>query len=96
MYQYRIYVGCNVPSGGAYPPDVVEIVGLRSCPFDGCTVQHVKGTWKGVEEKTVVFEYIGGDTEDRRMVRAWAEKLKADFSQEAVLFTRCVIDSFFV
>ena len=86
MFQYRIYVGCNVPAGEAYSPGTVESVGLRRCPFYGCTVQHVKGVWKGEEEQTVVFEYVGGGA-DQHEVIAWAKLLKTDFSQEAVMVT---------
>ena len=100
MFQYRLYVGCNVPSSvppHKHEPDVVESIGLLRCPFDGCTVQHVTGVWKGEKEKTVVFEYIGiGAVWEYDNVLKWAALLKVDFGQEAVLVTRSAIERFFV
>ena len=95
MQVYRIYVGCNVPDNAPLEPGVVEEVGIRRCPFDGCTIQHVTGVWKGEKEKTVVFEHIGPASDLRyNEVLQWAKLLRLELHQESVLVTRAWLSSY--
>lgn len=57
---------------------------LLSISFDGFTVIHTKGNWKGVKENSIIIEII---TKNETLVRAIAQAIKTFNKQQAVLVT---------
>jgi hypothetical protein len=66
-----------------------KIKELLAISFDGSTIIHTKGQWKGQEEDSIIVEII---TANRLLVEALADKIKRMNRQEAVLVTSCAVD----
>lgn len=62
---------------------------LISICFDGFTVIHTKGFWKGVPENALLIEIY---TENAELIRALAGAIKKNNKQEAVLVTSADVD----
>lgn len=66
-----------------------KIKELLSISFDGFTIIHTKGFWKGASEDSVIVEII---TKNATLVKAIAEQIKKFNKQEAVLVTSQAVD----
>jgi hypothetical protein len=63
---------------------------LLSVAFDGFTVIHTKGVWKGQSEDSIIIEIL---TNNKELVRAIASKIKAHNQQDAVLISESKVDA---
>lgn len=66
-----------------------KIKELLSISFDGFTIIHTKGCWKGTEENSLIIEIL---TENETLIKAIAQKIKHQNKQEAVLVTAHNVD----
>ena len=62
---------------------------LLSISFDGFTVIHTQGNWKGVKEDSIIIEII---TKNETLVKAIAQAIKKFNKQEAILVTSQNVD----
>jgi hypothetical protein len=89
-----LYFGANVPNGD-YVTDALFAQFLEdeiTPQFPGFTVMHGQGYWKGKPEIVRALSILAPDTNDfRGRIRAFAERYKTRFHQEAVAydFTSC-------
>jgi hypothetical protein len=64
MYLYKVYCGRDVPSAPGEcrtitDEEVTNFLDTHVHPkFDGFTINHVSGAWKGKRERTVVLEFL--------------------------------------
>lgn len=63
-------------------PNIGVLVGRY---FDGATILHGLGLWKGTYEKSAVIEIL---TEDATKIRQLAEHIRMENRQEAVMVLR--------
>lgn len=66
-----------------------KIKELLSLSFDGFTIIHTKGFWKGIKENSIIIEII---TKNETLVRAIAQAIKKFNNQQAVLVTCQSVD----
>lgn len=65
---------------------------LSKALFDSYTLFKGSGTWRGIDEKSIVFEMIGSSTLERRVL-SFARTIKIVNSQQAVLVTRELVET---
>lgn len=62
---------------------------LLSISFDGFTIIHTKGFWKGSEENSIIVEIL---TENKTLIKAIAKAIKRFNKQDKVLVTSHAVD----
>jgi len=82
MIRYRIYTEHKSPEA---TEDALALV--TGAGFDGFTVYHGTGYWKGIPERNLTIEIITEDLDNVKVV-ALAERVRVFLKQEAVLVTR--------
>ena len=98
--QYRIYLGLTQGTGdgkghavkGKMVKDARKIVDRF---FEGYTVFNAKGTWKGTQELSKVFEIIATNT-SREIVKGIAEEIRDLCRQNCVMITENPVDFYMV
>lgn len=66
-----------------------KIKKLLSISFDGFTIIHTKGFWKGKEENSLIVEIL---TENETLIKAIAQAIKGFNKQDGVLVTSHTVD----
>ena len=83
MQTYQLFFGRNIPNGG-YVSDLnlrAFIEGVLDVAFEGYTIQHVQGVWKGEHEPTLLVTVC---TSCADKITDVANAYKRVFSQDAV------------
>lgn len=83
MQTYQMFFGRNIPNGG-YVSDLnlrAFVEGVLDVAFDGYTIQHVQGVWKGEHENTLLVTVC---TSQPDKIRDVALAYKNAFSQDSV------------
>ena len=62
---------------------------LLNISFDGFTIIYTQGHWKGKQEDSIIVEIL---TDDKALIKAVSQKIKAYNNQEAVLISGHDVD----
>lgn len=66
---------------------------LLNVAFDGFTVIHTKGFWKGQEEDALCIEIF---TDNATLIKAISKKIKHYNNQDAILITESEVKAVFI
>jgi hypothetical protein len=91
--EFKLYLGGNMKAEPIRPEHLQDffeyIVANR---LESYTVIKAMGTWRGMQEETMIIVFIGTD-EDRTTVRAIGQIFKRQFLQESVFMTETIIST---
>lgn len=91
MKQYRIYLGLATQDGVKFDyKNVLATVKLlmKDAGLSGATCYAADGVWENEEEKSMVIEFLAGDSEHvQDSITQIAKTLRGFYSQQSVLIT---------